>query len=318
MKATRVYKFRGGSPEDVDRAIDCVERDQLYAPTSAELNDPAEAILTRGVSIEMLLGIAGELRPQLEAFESMRHSTGIYSLSRDITDEVLWAHYALGHTGFCIEYDLHRLLLEPRNQWRALDVIYAETPPRLELDDFTADDEAIAAQSKMIGHKSIRWAYERELRISTARSGINHYARDAVTAIYFGCRSSEKTQNRIRNTLKGRRIRYFRMELQPETYLLREKTLPREAIDGAITTWKAPVDDGAIPDISDVGENSAKYEKLLRAIEIVRADSSCEAIVNADFSVNPSTRGQPYVQFRSRVPMDLDNTVTWRFQLADI
>lgn len=36
-------------------------------------------------------------------------SMGIYSLSKSVSNELLWAHYASGHTGFAIEYDIDYL-----------------------------------------------------------------------------------------------------------------------------------------------------------------------------------------------------------------
>ena len=40
----------------------------------------------------------------------MRKTVGIYSLSRTPYDELMWSHYGESHEGFCIEYDLERLI----------------------------------------------------------------------------------------------------------------------------------------------------------------------------------------------------------------
>jgi len=40
----------------------------------------------------------------------MSKKIGIFSLSKKYDDELLWAHYANSHKGFCIEYDLEILL----------------------------------------------------------------------------------------------------------------------------------------------------------------------------------------------------------------
>ncbi|WP_155237916.1 hypothetical protein WKI13_12310 [Teredinibacter turnerae] len=65
------------------------------------------------------------------------------------------------------------------------------------------------------------------------------------------------------------------------------------------TAKMAPVEKGAIPERTQLGEShEAYYEHLRSAVNKVRRYSGCLKVVWADFSVSHSTREKPVVYVR--------------------
>lgn len=314
---TKVYKYRGVSL--LDRDLESLASNYFFAPTAENLNDPTEAVLNDRLvaQIANLLG-PGVSKP-FETLIGMRHSVGIYSLSRVADDELMWAHYGESHQGFCIEYDLERLILEARNQWDVVDVIYSETPPTLMAEDVATQGEHLHIVKILVGHKSQRWKYEDELRIVTTRSGANYHAQSAVTGIYFGCRCSAENIKKIRSRLSGRSLRYVSMRYAVGSYKLHASVLPYDAkLDGAAAVYEAPIDEFAIPDAKDLGRFADRHDKLLRAVDVVRKDPACQRIILADVSRSGPREGKIFVQFQSSVKIDLSDTLNWFFDVNDL
>lgn len=312
----KVYKYRGVA--NLERDIKSLVEDNFFAPTAEALNDPTEVVLNDRLVSALLSGLSPEVSASLAQLTGMRHSVGVYSLSRVPTDELMWAHYSESHAGFCIEYDFERLVLEARNQWTQLDVVYSKDPPILTVQDLLVASDASLATAKLTGYKSLRWRYESELRLITARAGVNHYARAAVTGIYFGVRCSKKIETQIRTALRNRALTYSRMVYPAHSYQLAIETLTRDDIDGVIADYVAPVEAGAIVTNSDLGEFSDRYTSVRKAVEIVRRDPSCKKIVLAEVSRTGARRGQIFVQFETTVKGDLNNVLNWYFDHEEL
>lgn len=296
----KVYKYRGVG--NLDRDIKSLIEDCFFAPSARVLNDPTEVVINDKLVATLAGALSSDLSENLAQLTKMRHLIGIYSLSRTVTDELMWSHYADSHAGFCIEYDLERLILGARGRWEKLDVVYSERPPRLAVADFIgrSSDNIIA---KLVGHKSLRWNYENELRIITPESGISYYERSAVSGIYFGCRCSNVTERKIRNALKNRDHQYSRMRFPDFSYQLQSIGLQRsEELDGKPSEYLAPIEDLAIMKREQLGQYADLYDRLLEAVQVVRCDSSCKKIINADVSLSGPKKGKIFVQYETTVP----------------
>jgi len=215
----RVFKYRTGSDRDINSLIS----DEFWAPTREKLNDPYEGVFSRELfenqlnQLEEIFSIGDkfdEVRNSLEAVLDFTDKSGVYSLSSSSDDELLWAHYANSHCGFCIEYDLDKLLEFTDNANHIVHIAYKDTPPHIELSDIsdlTTSNSALL--QKMLGTKSKRWDYEQEVRIVTSQSGSHPYDYRAVKAIYFGLRMDPEKQDQIIAKLAGRGISYFKTKI---------------------------------------------------------------------------------------------------------
>ena len=56
--------------------------------------------------IEAFKQFSGDVKKQYQELLEKFAQIGIYSLSNNVTNELLWAYYGGGHTGFAIEYDI--------------------------------------------------------------------------------------------------------------------------------------------------------------------------------------------------------------------
>lgn len=236
-----VYKYRYGSKRD----LVSLKQDYFYAPHPSSLNDPCENLFDINSIEKILLKLESEstisIKGVKDGFSSflkiIREKVGIYSLSKTVLDELLWAYYADSHTGFCIEYDLEKLG-ELTKIAGSFDVAYQDIIPQIQFDMLIRDrDESIAEILKLTsGTKSKRWQHEDEIRIIMDNFGKIKYDFRAVKSIYFGLRmpkAIEKdkdinielpewiqkiSQDDIMFALQGRGIKYYQIVLKPNSY----------------------------------------------------------------------------------------------------
>ncbi|MBK5273798.1 MAG: DUF2971 domain-containing protein [Desulfuromonadales bacterium] len=155
---------------------------------------------------------------------------GVYSLSETPLDELLWAHYGDSHTGFCIEYNLEPLALGAsyadkwmEKFWRTntlncFRIQYQDFVPEIHLGSVGSVNDDCDVFQTLLGYKSTRWNYEREVRIITPCAGAHHYNREVVTGIYFGLRMPEDRKTVLMQRLHGRPISYYQIEQSSGSY----------------------------------------------------------------------------------------------------
>ena len=206
-----------GKKRDVSQLFDNV----FYAATFKELNDPFEG------SVEF---------PKSEAHEEWvtpliqdTYNVGIYSLSMPKEgetfpcNELLWAHYANSHKGFCIEYDLEQLLrnTSPKFDIRnKINVVYDKERPSV-----VATDSLFQVQQKVFGTKSLPWIYENEIRLVFLKGGLKPVPLNALTAIYLGSRISFEDRQEIIKIFHPRGVDIYQVEQIDNLYKLKATKL---------------------------------------------------------------------------------------------
>lgn len=235
----KVYKYRGSDERKIfERDLYSIEKNYFWAPDFSNLNDPFETTITSDNLIKQskfVLPFFGKsssekFQPVIEALGDVLAHTekiGIYSLSKTFDDELLWAHYANSHKGFCIEYDLDILLNTYKsNKIYSFPVIYKKEPPSVDFKDIIKAGKSDTIIHKMAGHKSLRWKHEEEVRIVTEDYGEFSYDFRAIKSIYFGHRMIEEDKDEIMSRLKGRGIDYYQIERIPKTYKFEKVFIP--------------------------------------------------------------------------------------------
>lgn len=158
-----------------------------------------------------------DIHEALESLLSSNKKIGIYSLSKTYLDELLWAHYANSHKGFCIEYDLDTLIKTFKTEKIfSFPVIYNKIPPEITIKDMSIKNNDLI--HKLSGFKSKRWEYEEEYRIITNYFGKQSYNYHALKSIYFGLRISEAHKLEIFRTLSDRNIKFYQIQHLPKSY----------------------------------------------------------------------------------------------------
>ncbi len=309
----RVFKYRGG---EFERDLKSLSEDFFWAPTRENLNDPCEGLFNQksiDSQLNMILKVFSgnnentssalqEIKNSLKALFEFVDKSGIYSLSKTPLEELLWAHYGYSHTGFCIEYDLDKLVEYEKNDYFILNVRYKNVPQSINVHDInnSGQDKIL---NKMLGIKSKPWRYESEVRVVTSTSGKHNYDFRAVKAIYFGLRISEANKNMLMEVLQGRGIKYHQITLKPESYkfsFVQVNDIFPNSIKYKYSI--APIAKYAIsPDY--VSEKYKTYtDYLYKASEIVRREPDCNEVEMVEFSSSKGDINNPviFVQYKRK------------------
>jgi DUF2971 family protein len=232
----------------VSHVIDPIVESYFFLPTREKLNDPNEGIFQNQIQtgitafLQGLVGI-GERTQLARALYDLANqisqstdNSGVFSLSSNITDELMWAHYAASHCGIAIEYNLdHLTRFCLKTSLHRFRVEYVDEPPSLDIQHLQNDPE-IAVRT-MLGHKSPRWSHEQEYRVllENIHGQIPHDYR-AVKSITFGLKVPEKVQKQIYEATKHKVPKYYEIAKIPGTYQLERR--PLEALSGMNPTGK--------------------------------------------------------------------------------
>jgi len=268
-----------------------------YLPKRQQLNDPTEGVFYNQIQkgfagvlqFVSLLDKRDELSGAIDEFSNhINHSTdnsGIFSLSRTPSDEIMWAHYANSHCGIVIEYDINLLTrFSSKKHLHCFDVSYPMCPPTFILKDLHI--EARDAITTMLGHKSPRWADEKEYRV--VMEGINgsipHDYR-AVKSITFGLKVPNFVRATIYNMVKDKVANFYEIIIPSKSYELIREILP--AYKGSVPkgsaqkiNWEGQLQNvkkerrgGVIEAIQSLIENDPHYKELFLA-EVSTVDDS--------------------------------------------
>ena len=224
-------KFEGQKISNFERDLKSIEKNYFWGTYFKDLNDPCEGLISsdrfnsQSNSLKWLFGKKQtesfiKVKEALEDLMKQLEKVGIYSLSKNYNNELLWAHYGNSHKGFCIEYDFELL---SRNYKHNFPVTYNDKIPEIGIEDIAIKSNDLI--KKMFGYKYKKWNYEKEYRIITDDFGINNYHHQAVKSIYFGLKMDSNQKNEIMNRLKGRGIKYFQMLQLPKTYKFEAKPI---------------------------------------------------------------------------------------------
>lgn len=152
--------------------------------------------------------------------ESFRKKIGFayvscFSEPEQLTSLLMWAYYASGHKGYCVEYEMSAV--RKGSMRDIFPINYSSTYVTQQLIDEKGYSQSEVWQF-MFDYaftKSSEWEHEKEWRIGHSdpndRKG---YFVPFVPPknIYFGCKSSEEDILTIKTTLKDRPIGFYQMQ----------------------------------------------------------------------------------------------------------
>ena len=241
-----VYKYRSGDKETFERDLKSIRKNHFWSASIDSLNDPCEAFIsTQNFQIQLGLIIkifnrkldksaSDEVVNALNNVIERRKVIGIYSLSQTYNHELLWAHYANSHKGFCIEYDLDLLLTTNKmDKIYSFPIKYSNKIPQVDISDISGKG-GLPIIKKLAGTKSKSWSYEEEFRLITDQSGSFQYNHRAITAIYFGLRMEQDKRDLIMNELAGRGISFYQIIQIEGTYRF-ERELIEDGAQNEVT-----------------------------------------------------------------------------------
>lgn len=163
-----LYKYR--SLANLDRTIDILFNQRLYASEYVKLNDPMEGFFYHH----------GLSREKLKAILTEKLSYRICSLSKCPTNIGLWTFYADEGKGCCIE-------VEPeKGDWKQEDIDYAFDIPGIA--DVVKGQYDVQAIEKILCTKLKIWEFEQEVRYlkSVGKSKHPHFLKIKVKKMILG------------------------------------------------------------------------------------------------------------------------------------
>ena len=129
---------------------------------------------------------------------------GIFSMSGTWESILMWSHYADGHRGVCLEFEVDRAAPEGVHLQA---VTYTSAYPEFSTRDFPTDTEKFMAAFLT---KSPEWEYEREWRLTSLEGEKLIPWPFTLRAVIFGHRLLEQPRSTIRAVLRGDvGIRFF-------------------------------------------------------------------------------------------------------------
>jgi hypothetical protein len=236
------YRFGRGTKDDngkdiFERDMELLSNDTIYIPTIEQLNDPAEALFDDSLfNLQMKLfkpfassSSMERVNDALRDLYNKVRSSGIYSLSKEPANELMWAYYASGHCGYAIIFDteiLSRSFREVKyDNMYEIDVVYSINLPQFDITKISRQKIEDTLQC-FVGNKSQAWKHETEHRLVFDKGGrklkIDYRA---VKGFVFGSRMPEDDIDFIMKTFSGRDLDYSKIELKDNSYELSLKKL---------------------------------------------------------------------------------------------
>lgn len=150
--------------------------------------------------------------------EDYHKSFGFSCFTERENNDVMWAHYADRHQGICIEYDITQYpfnFAKPVKYCLDVPVVRIES---LENIEKVTEDSLLSFYSKPVW-----WSYEKEWRcLSNAQTTID-YPPNAIISITFGFKCREENKNKIYETTKHLKIKYFDIVRARDAYLTKKE-----------------------------------------------------------------------------------------------
>lgn len=262
----KYLSFQPGDEFNQKKVSDLLVRSRLYLSAPSDFNDPydfqayvtadsnpvarrkdlertakrvlkANPELAAGVrghqrKISFLVAKAAEQLAQdpskiNEVFNSARDRNGIACFSENPRNLLMWAHYAAGHTGISLQFEVCQ---DPGVLALAHRVTYGESLPHLQ---WPRDSGQIV--DRVLLYKGKDWAVEQEVRyvsLTTVRDSIE-FDGAALTAIFLGARFPDANKPALKQMLAERQklglpaVRIFHAEQAREKYGVRVRRVLR-------------------------------------------------------------------------------------------
>ena len=172
----KLFKYK--SLQNFEHVSDIFCNHRFYAAQFYDLNDPMEG----------LFDVAkGTKQRYINAIKDGKRRLKVCSFSQDMANILLWAHYADGFRGICIEIDVN-----DSEDFEVTEVTYS--PFRVFISDDSRDQLNIMPQN-ILSVKAEAWEYEDEVRILTNGSHVKNDFQ--LKAIYLGLRTPDVLKKSI-------------------------------------------------------------------------------------------------------------------------
>lgn len=171
----KLYKYR--SLRKFDFVADILCKQRFHASSFFDLNDPMEGLFEYPESTK---------KEYIDAIVEGKRKLRICAFSKDCKNILLWAHYADGFKGICIEVDLREPQLEDIQDYEIVTVEYSLQRVYFSNNTRNRVDEMPRI---ILSKKNKVWKYEKEVRTLS----IDKYIHDGISvkSVLLGLRTPE-------------------------------------------------------------------------------------------------------------------------------
>ena len=212
--AFKAFKYCGLQPH----VLESIERSTLYFASPPALNDPHDCQVTLHHALQRAIeATSGQRRKLLEqvhshhSIERMQRDVltfGVWSYAIDLTNALLWSHYAERHSGICLTYEIPYTFVDTSNVVGISPVFYGDNPLTdwyiNELDEsLDVENACMQSMQRLLTIKSQAWAYEEEARILREFPGPVAVPREFLAQICFGLRTPRDFRRAVESAAKA-------------------------------------------------------------------------------------------------------------------
>lgn len=231
----KLYRYQ--EVKCLERDLEFIKDSKIWMSRFDSLNDPSEGLIDLKklkVSLNFLTRIfnrkkentAGNYCKTIDKVSISAKDRGVYCLSKKLNNELMWAHYAQGHRGYCIEYESNSFKIDiPKDCYLPYEnyCFWTEVSYTNKISNipFRAIGDVNTIIKFTLSNKSKCWHYEEEVRLITLLTGAHNYNGNSVKAIYFGLKMKEEDKLNIVKKLKNGSIQFFNTYLNENSYELR-------------------------------------------------------------------------------------------------
>jgi hypothetical protein len=144
---------------------------------------------------------------------------GVACFSPKWDNQLMWAHYAQSHQGFCVEYAVGHMTLASENMFSSFHVQYTSQLPELCISEALFSPHQTL--SRMLATKHLDWAYENEWRlVHLEKKGVHVNVPKGleISALIAGVKTDADYWKKLREKADSLGIPAFRMKKMDYSY----------------------------------------------------------------------------------------------------
>ena len=211
-------------PSTFNDPFDCYKHLLTFEPTEEDIIDFCTRNFKEGQrpldqQIAELLNHPGKLaEAQRDSLEDSIKGQGICCFAENFENTLMWSHYATHHSGICLVFEPHLDI--------SLFLVKVRYTDEFVPKNYYADNRIGALI--MLSTKSNDWKYEQEYRSISATPGENTYDRKMLSAVIFGCKTSQEEMFKVIDTIESsgyKNISYCRAQMETNSFKLSFKSL---------------------------------------------------------------------------------------------
>ncbi len=228
-----LYKYRNYN----SRSLSMLKNKEIYFSNPNSFNDPVDCKINILSAVKAAIKLAEHEEPatknKLEEIEKLTNlfsdieedvkHAGVYSLSKEENNVLMWSHYADKHKGFSVGFSLSNNFIKFNERDEIIgtaDVSYSEDNPFIKYflsitkntklpswDEFWPCIFSMALTSK-----SKEWTYENEVRIIRGNPGVVNFSPSELIEVIFGLEMNEDNKNNLKAILSGNEWKHIQMK----------------------------------------------------------------------------------------------------------